>query len=402
MPADVLDLLAKVLTAGQARPADSAAIAPPAAGPAPQRPRFHRRPPRAHYPGRPPHTGRRLAAHHTRRPAVTALDRTALLASLRHGAGGPVEHLAHALTADPHALGDPAGALTQVAAGPAARPPSPGCCRSWPGASTPPGAASRPATGEELTALTVVWQAALTVGPLPGALAGAGYFAYLPFDDAVWLPLARASAERTAPHTPCPAAERAAGHPGDRDALLLTARLVDRPADVCAPPQPRPAPAGTPPPGEDVPPAGTPPPVERRPRRPDTAEDTGPVRAATGPAQGLLLPGSADAIWKHVPLPLRHTLATAAYRLVTPEQPTLRDKDNRGVRYALRAAGNKRMTGRHWHALLTAPRESFGSARSERADRVFAALEEVVAQYVAQAVAQRPADGTAGPAADPV
>ncbi|TLQ39190.1 hypothetical protein [Streptomyces marianii] len=166
------------------------------------------------------------------------------------------------------------------------------------------------------------------------------------------------------------------------------------------PPEPRSDQDGTPTPDQDAPPAG-PPPGERRPRRPGTAQDTGPVRAANGPAQGLLLPGSGDPFWKQVPLPLRHTLATAAYRLVTPEQPVLREKGNRGVRYALRAAGNKRMTGRHWHALLTAPRESFGSARSERADQVFTVLGEVVAQYVAPALAQRPADGTAGPAADP-
>ncbi|KFG71143.1 hypothetical protein [Streptomyces mutabilis] len=169
------------------------------------------------------------------------------------------------------------------------------------------------------------------------------------------------------------------------------------------PPQPQPEQAGQPPAPQDAPAAG-PPPGERRPRRPrrpGTAEDTGPVRAETGPAQGLLLPGTGDQIWKQVPLPLRHTLATAAYRLVTPEQPVLREKGNRGVRYALRAAGNKRMTGRHWHALLTASRESFGSARSERADRAFEVLREVVAQYVAPALAQRPADEAGGQRADP-
>jgi hypothetical protein len=73
---------------------------------------------------------------------------------------------------------------------------------------------------------------ALTADLPPGALAGAGYFAHLPLDDAVWLPLAGTSAEHTPPHTPATAAERAAGHPGDWDALLLTARLVAQPADV--------------------------------------------------------------------------------------------------------------------------------------------------------------------------
>ncbi|MFD3330617.1 hypothetical protein [Streptomyces sp. NPDC058701] len=51
-------------------------------------------------------------------PLLAARDRAAPLAALRQRAGGPVEHLAHALTADPHALGDPAAALTRVAAGP--------------------------------------------------------------------------------------------------------------------------------------------------------------------------------------------------------------------------------------------------------------------------------------------
>ncbi|MGW5852195.1 hypothetical protein ACWFQ8_30325 [Streptomyces sp. NPDC055254] len=51
-------------------------------------------------------------------PLLAARDRAALLAALRQRAAGPVEHLAHALTADPHVLGDPAAALTRVAAGP--------------------------------------------------------------------------------------------------------------------------------------------------------------------------------------------------------------------------------------------------------------------------------------------
>ncbi|MET9778943.1 hypothetical protein ABZ023_32620 [Streptomyces sp. NPDC006367] len=120
-----------------------------------------------------------------------------------------------------------------------------------------------------------------------------------------------------------------------------------------------------------------------------------------------MLPGTGNPIWKQVPLPLplRHTFAQAAHRLVTPEQPVLREKGNRGVRYALRAAGNKRMTGRHWRALLTAPREAFGSARSERADRAFEVLRGAAAQHIAPAIAQRPADEAgdqgAGPAPAP-
>lgn len=151
--------------------------------------------------------------------------------------------------------------------------------------------------------------------------------------------------------------------------------------------------------GEEVPAAG-PGPVKGRPARSGAGgEDTGPVPAEAGPAQGLLLPGSADGVWKLVPLGLRQDLANAAHRLVTPEQATLREKGNRAVRYALRAADNRRMTGKHWHALLTAPRESFGSARSERAQRVFEVLEQVVAQYLVPATEAVPAAVAEGEAA---
>lgn len=68
----------------------------------------------------------------------------------------------------------------------------------------------------------------------PGALAGAGYFAHLPLDDEVWLPLARASAEHTPPDSPDTAAERAATHPDSQDARVLTALLVAWPTDTWA------------------------------------------------------------------------------------------------------------------------------------------------------------------------
>ncbi|MCX4826666.1 hypothetical protein OG883_45030 [Streptomyces sp. NBC_01142] len=124
--------------------------------------------------------------------------------------------------------------------------------------------------------------------------------------------------------------------------------------------------------------------------------DAGPVRAEAGVARGLLLPGTDDAVWKEVPLPLRQSLTMLAHRLVSPEQAVLREKENRGVRYALRAAGQRRLTGRHWHVLLTAPRESFGSARSERAQKVFGVLEQVVAEYVQPAVASSAGEEAAG------
>ncbi|MEW1762461.1 hypothetical protein AB0393_38910 [Streptomyces cyaneofuscatus] len=124
-------------------------------------------------------------------------------------------------------------------------------------------------------------------------------------------------------------------------------------------------------------------------------EEAGPVRIEAGVARGLLVPGPADEVWRKVPLALRQDLSVAAHRLVSPEQPVLREKENRSVRYALRAADGMRMGGKHWLALLGAPRESFGSARSERAGRMFEVLEQVVAEYVAPAVA-----GPTAPAQD--
>lgn len=174
-------------------------------------------------------------------PLLATLDRTALLASVRDDTGGPVEHLAHALTQDPHILGDPAAALTEIAAGPGGPravswllqvmawrlDPHNGNIGSRPFTLTR--RAARPATEAELAAVTTVWRAALDAGLPPGALAGAGYFAALPFDDAVWLPLARASADHTPPTSPGTPARRAAAHPADKDALLLTTRLLTHP-----------------------------------------------------------------------------------------------------------------------------------------------------------------------------
>ncbi|MFD3422110.1 hypothetical protein [Streptomyces decoyicus] len=93
--------------------------------------------------------------------------------------------------------------------------------------------AERPAAESATAAVTVLWRAALAADLPPGALAGAGAFARTALDDAVWLPLTRASAE----HTPALAdaeavAERAAAHPDSPHALRLTARLVAHPTQA--------------------------------------------------------------------------------------------------------------------------------------------------------------------------
>ncbi|MFE0373933.1 hypothetical protein [Streptomyces tendae] len=128
-------------------------------------------------------------------------------------------------------------------------------------------------------------------------------------------------------------------------------------------------------------------------------ESAGPVRVEAGPARGLLLPGPDDGVWKSVPLHLRTLLQEAAQRLMSPEPPVLRE--NAPVRYALRAAAARRLAGRHWLVLLAAARESYGSARSERARKVFEVLEQVVADYLAPAVPELPATAEPPAAGEP-
>lgn len=56
----------------------------------------------------------------------------------------------------------------------------------------------------------------------------------------------------------------------------------------------------------------------------------------------------------------------------------------------MRAASRMRMTGAHWILLLTAPREAFGSPRSQRARALYEALEQVAAQHAAPAGLMEP------------
>ncbi|MFI7089611.1 hypothetical protein ACIBUR_39255 [Streptomyces anulatus] len=244
MPGTVLDLLAAVLAARPREMAVSAVIGP-------RLPALHRHAPAFAAAHRPVLTGldgpSPAAAWLSYGPAdpqlLTTLDRTVLLAAPRSGVGGLTEHLAHALTTDPHHLGDPGDVLAEIAAGPGGPRAASWLLQvlAWrldPGSSAAMAGTLRfsrtalPPTGPELAAVTTVWRAALAADLPPRSLAGAGYFAHLPLDDEVWLPLARASAEHTPPGSPDTAAERAAAHPGNRDALVLSARLVARPADA--------------------------------------------------------------------------------------------------------------------------------------------------------------------------
>ncbi|MFD3909978.1 hypothetical protein [Streptomyces sp. NPDC058603] len=52
---------------------------------------------------------------------------------------------------------------------------------------------------------------------------------------------------------------------------------------------------------------------------------------------------------------------------------------------AVRAASRMRMTGAHWTLLLTTGRDSYGSPRSQRAQLLYAVLEQVAAQHAVPA-----------------
>ena len=82
-----------------------------------------------------------------------------------------------------------------------------------------------------------------------------------------------------------------------------------------------------------------------------------------GAALGLVLPDRGHPRWAQVSADERRSLGMAARRLVRP----LRDpvKQNRKLVHALNAAAAGRMTGAHWHTLLTTPREALGSRHNE-------------------------------------
>ncbi|MEU6394838.1 hypothetical protein [Streptomyces sp. NPDC046939] len=69
-------------------------------------------------------------------------------------------------------------------------------------------------------------------------------------------------------------------------------------------------------------------------------------------------------------------------------------RDNRQLLRAVRAASRMRMTGAHWILLLTTDRASFGSRRSQRAQALYAVLEQVAAQHAVHSAASAPAMNT--------
>ncbi|MFG2961401.1 hypothetical protein ACGF5O_47760 [Streptomyces sp. NPDC048291] len=105
--------------------------------------------------------------------------------------------------------------------------------------------------------------------------------------------------------------------------------------------------------------------------------------AESGAAQGRLLPGAADPTWETVPLHLRQQLRGPAQELVSPARGSLAARENRRLLSAVRAAAGMRMTGAHWLLLLTTGRQAFGSPRSQRAQSLYAVLEQVTVQHTA-------------------
>ncbi|MFJ4700462.1 hypothetical protein ACIP5N_22215 [Streptomyces sp. NPDC088768] len=124
---------------------------------------------------------------------------------------------------------------------------------------------------------------------------------------------------------------------------------------------------------------------------PSEGELTSPVKAETGAAQGMLLPGEEDPAWGEVPLHLRQKLRVLAHQLVTPVRGALKAKKQRRVLSAVRAAQRMRMTGAHWLLLLTTEREAFGRSDNARAGAFYAVLEQILAEHLPPAQDQEEA-----------
>ncbi|MFJ3182341.1 hypothetical protein ACIPJN_28670 [Streptomyces sp. NPDC086796] len=169
-----------------------------------------------------------------------------------------------------------------------------------------------------------------------------------------------------------------AGTPANLTAHTRAGTCTDAPVDEQQPAGPEPG---------DQEPAAPSGPARSGRAAPAAAGIPAPVRAESGAGRGRLLPGADDPSWEEVPLELRQRLRGPAYQLVTPLRGRLKEKESRRLLSAVRAAVRMRMTGAHWHLLLTASREAFGSSRSQRARALYEALEQV-AGHVAPAADQ--------------
>ncbi|MDT0453742.1 hypothetical protein [Streptomyces hesseae] len=70
---------------------------------------------------------------------------------------------------------------------------------------------------------------------------------------------------------------------------------------------------------------------------------------------------------------------------MSPARGPLAARENRHLLSAVRAAAGMRMTGAHWLLLLTTGRKTFGSPRSQRAQALYAVLEQVAVQHATPA-----------------
>ncbi|WP_425246842.1 hypothetical protein [Streptomyces sp. NEAU-NA10] len=86
-----------------------------------------------------------------------------------------------------------------------------------------------------------------------------------------------------------------------------------------------------------------------------------------------------------MPLHLRQQLRRPAQELVSPARGPLAAQENRRLLSAVRAAAGMRMTGAHWRLLLTTDRTTFGSPRSQRAQALYAVLQQVAVRHATPA-----------------
>ncbi|MFC8704879.1 hypothetical protein ACFUIV_22205 [Streptomyces anulatus] len=102
--------------------------------------------------------------------------------------------------------------------------------------------------------------------------------------------------------------------------------------------------------------------------------------AESGAAQGRLLPGADDPTWETVPLYLRQQLRGPAHQLVSLAQGPLKARENR-LLLSRGTGGQPDADDRRPPDPVTHHRESFGRPNSQRAQRLYAVVEQVAAQH---------------------